>query len=252
MNDYTSIADLYDLYVTDTRDHSFWTSLAAVAAGPILELTAGTGRATTALRAGTTERVVALDRSHAMLLRLVKRFKGQTRVPSPACGDLVLLPFASGTFDLVVIPFNSWSELIEESERTDALRELRRVLAPSGRGVVTLHNPSRRRETLDGAVRKLGPFEWRSRRLEIFVSGSVSTSGVAVSQQVYQLLDSADHVVEERRLELQFVLPDVAELTVVAHASDLEVEVIYGDYDLSPYDPVSSPYILALLRPPTE
>jgi SAM-dependent methyltransferase len=252
MNDYTSIADLYDAHVTDTRDHSFWSSLAAVSAGPIVELTAGTGRATTALHAGTTERVVALDCSHAMLSRLVKRFEGQTRVPLPVCGDLVSLPLASSAFDLVVIPFNSWSELIEESERTEALSEMRRVLAPSGRGVVTLHNPSRRRETLDGAVRRLGPFEWRSRRLEILVSGSISTSGVAVSEQVYQLLDSADQVVEERRLELQFVLPDVAQLTVVAHASDLEVEVIYGDYDRSPYDPVSSPYILALLRAPTE
>jgi hypothetical protein len=34
MNDYTSIADLYDLYVTDTRDHAFWTRRAEEAPGP--------------------------------------------------------------------------------------------------------------------------------------------------------------------------------------------------------------------------
>jgi hypothetical protein len=31
MNDYTSIADLDDLYVTDTRDHAFWTRYAQAA-----------------------------------------------------------------------------------------------------------------------------------------------------------------------------------------------------------------------------
>jgi hypothetical protein len=53
MNECTSVADLYDLYVTDTRDHPFWTRRAGEAPGPILELTAGTGRATVALQAET-------------------------------------------------------------------------------------------------------------------------------------------------------------------------------------------------------
>jgi len=60
MNDYTSIADLYDSYVTDTRDHAFWSRRAAEATGPILELTAGTGRATVALRRASG-RLVAPD-----------------------------------------------------------------------------------------------------------------------------------------------------------------------------------------------
>ena len=34
MNDYTPIADLYDLYGTDTRDHAFWTRRAREASGP--------------------------------------------------------------------------------------------------------------------------------------------------------------------------------------------------------------------------
>jgi hypothetical protein len=37
MNDYTSIADLYDLYVTDTRDHALWTRRVEEAPGAILE-----------------------------------------------------------------------------------------------------------------------------------------------------------------------------------------------------------------------
>jgi SAM-dependent methyltransferase len=247
MNDYTSIADLYDLYVADTRDYPFWTSLAAEADGPILELTAGTGRATAALRTGTDENIVALDRSRAMLQRLVSRFKDFQHVVWPVCGDLISLPFTGGIFDLVIIPFNSLSELVEESERIQSLREMWRVLAPSGRGVVTLHNPTHRRQTLDGIARKLGPFEAGTGRLEILVRGSFLPSGVAVSEQVYRLMDSDERVLEERNLALQFVLPDAETLTAHALESGLEVVSIYGDYNRTPFDPVKSPFIIATL-----
>jgi hypothetical protein len=48
MNDYTSVADLYDSYVTDIRDHAFWSRRAAEATAPILELIAVFGRASQA------------------------------------------------------------------------------------------------------------------------------------------------------------------------------------------------------------
>lgn len=248
MNDYSSIADLYDLYVTDTSDHPFWSRWAAQATGPILELTAGTGRATVALRRAAACPVVALDLSPAMLERLVARFRCGSLAVRAVAGDLTALPFVPERFGLVVIPFNSLGEVLEAHRRAAALRELRRVLEPSGRAIVTLHNPTWRRRTLDGSVQRLGPFHAGDTRLEVLVRGRLIGANLAESEQTYRVLDAADRVVEERRLSLRFVLPDAVSLTGMAESAGLEVHALFGDYDESPYVPAGSPFILAVFR----
>ena len=248
MNDYTSVADLYDSYVTDTRDHAFWTRWAARAEGPILELTAGTGRATVALLQAGSQPVVALDLAHPMLVRLVARFRQGQRRAWAVGGDITRLPFPSGQFGLVVVPFNSFGELVETRERAAALAEMRRVLAPTGRAVVTLHDPVQRQRSLDGEVRRLGPFSAGDCRLEVLVRGRLVTADVAESAQTYRVLDARNHVLDERRLVLRFVLSDATTLGGMARESGLEVQALFGDYDESPYTPGASPFILAVLR----
>jgi SAM-dependent methyltransferase len=248
MNDYADIADLYDSYVTDTRDHAFWSRSAGCAAGPILELTAGTGRATVALLSGSRQRVVALDLAPAMLRRLVARCRDVPRPVHPVAGDMTRLPFASAQFALVAVPFNSLGELVETPARAAALREMRRVLAPTGRAIVTLHDPARRRETLDGELRRLGPFPEGDRRLEVLVRGRLVGADLAESEQTYRVLGAGDQVVEERRITLRFVLPDAACLVAMAGDAGLEARELFGDYDESPYVPGQSPFMLAVLR----
>ncbi len=248
MNDYSNIADLYDLYVTDTSDYPFWSRWAAQARGPILELTAGTGRATAALRAATAHPIVALDLAPAMLARLVARFGCGSPAVRAIAGDLTALPFAGDRFDLVAIPFNSFGEVIEAHRRAAALRELRRVLAPSGRAIVTVHNPARRRRTLDGSVHRLGPFDAGQTRLEVLVRGRLLRSDLAESEQTYRVLDAADRVLEERRASLRFVLTDAVSLAGMAEVAGLEVAALFGDFDESPYAPAKSPFIVAVLR----
>ncbi len=248
LNDYTRIADLYDLYVSDTRDHAFWTRHAARAAGPILELTAGTGRATVALQAGATRPVVALDLAPAMLARLTARVARGLQPVRVVAGDATRLPFAPARFALVVVPFNSLGELTEREDRVRALQEVRRVLAPAGRAIVTLHDPVQRRRTLDDAVRVLGPFPSGDRRLEVLVRGRWATPPVAESQQTCRLLDAHDRVLEERRLTLRFVLPDAASFAAEAGHAGLRAQTVYGDYDESPYVPGESPFMIAVMR----
>jgi hypothetical protein len=82
----------------------------------------------------------------------------------------------------VVIPFNSLGKVTEAAQQRVALRELRRVLLPAGRAVVTLHNPSRRRLRLDGDARTLGPFAAADRRLEVQVRGRLLGPELAASE----------------------------------------------------------------------
>jgi len=247
MNDYTSVADLYDSYVTDTRDHAFWSRRAADATAPILEVTAGTGRATVALLRGSRQPVIALDLAPAMLQRLRARVRGEARPACVVAGDATRLPFACDMFGLVAIPFNSLGELVGDAERAAALREVRRVLALGGRAVVTLHDPARRRQTLDGQARRLGPFPAGDRRLEVIVRGRPVGSDLAESEQMYRVLGRAGEVLEQRQLTLRFALPDAPSMLNAARRAGLVEEALFGDYDESPYEPGRSPFILAVL-----
>jgi SAM-dependent methyltransferase len=247
MNDYSSIADLYDLYVSETGDLAFWSRCAAEASGPILELAAGTGRATAALRAASGRPLVALDLAPAMLRRLVTRCAAGAPAVAAVGGDAALLPFRAGQFGLVVMPFHALGEVLEVEQRLAVMREMRRVLAPGGKAVVTLHNPPCRRRTLDGELHRLGPFAVGDRRLEVLVRGRLLSEDVAVSEQTYRMLDPASRVVEERCLTLRFALPDAASVVNLAEAAGLAVEALYGDYDRSPYAADSSRFILAVM-----
>ncbi|NIR40656.1 MAG: class I SAM-dependent methyltransferase, partial [Actinobacteria bacterium] len=54
-NDYDTVADLYDAFVQIDFDLEFFRRLARGCGGPLLELMAGTGRATRALHDGCPE-----------------------------------------------------------------------------------------------------------------------------------------------------------------------------------------------------
>ena len=183
----------------------------------------------------------------AMLQRLKARFRHAAGRVWAVTGDVTHLPFSPERFGLVVVPFNSLGELIETPERAACLRELHRVLAHEGRAVVTLHDPSQRRQTLDGTVRQLGPFQVGDRRLEVLVRGRSITSDLAESEQTYRVIGVGDQVLEERRVTLRFVLPDAVSLLGMATEAGLELRALFGDYDESPYVPGSSPFILAVL-----
>jgi SAM-dependent methyltransferase len=252
MNDYSSIADLYDSYVTDTADHGFWSRCAVEARGPILELAAGTGRATVALGAASGRKLLTLDRAPRMLQRLLTRFRDRPGAVLAVAGDMAILPFPAERFGLVVIPFNALGEVVEVPKRAAVLRELARVLAPDGRAVVTLHNPACRRQTLDAELHRLGPFPLGDRRLEVLVRGRLLQADLAESEQTYRVLDRTDQVLEERRVTLRFALPDAASLITMATEAGLTVQALYGDYDQTPYVAESSPFILAVMgRAPT-
>jgi ubiquinone/menaquinone biosynthesis methyltransferases len=91
----------------------------------VLDAACGTGDLALAdLRAGAA-RVVGVDFSEQMLERAARKSSAIEWVQ----GDLCKLPFADGSFQAVTIGFG----LRNVADKEDALRELRRVLAPGGR-----------------------------------------------------------------------------------------------------------------------
>jgi demethylmenaquinone methyltransferase/2-methoxy-6-polyprenyl-1,4-benzoquinol methylase len=104
----------------------------------ILDLCAGTGDMSVALRAagGDRPQIYALDFSHQMLQHGLKKFK--PRGIQPIESDALHLPFADESMDLVVSAFGFRNLANYEA----GLREIHRVLRPAGEvGILDFSEP---------------------------------------------------------------------------------------------------------------
>jgi len=97
----------------------------------VLELAAGTGRATRALVAAGIP-VLPLDVGLPMLRILAGRPGLRDRV-TPVCGDMSRLPFRTGSMAAAVSAYNSLACLLERPLLDRMLADLHRVLRPGGR-----------------------------------------------------------------------------------------------------------------------
>jgi SAM-dependent methyltransferase len=128
---YRSIADFYDLELADRGDERLWRRLGRAAAGRrVLELGAGSGRATALLAGGGAALVLALDLSPDMLARAGARLAGFGNVRLVR-GDMRAPPLR-GAFDLIVAANDPFSHLVESADRQRALTAAAGLLAPGG------------------------------------------------------------------------------------------------------------------------
>ena len=114
------------------RDLAFWRQLATRTGGRVLELGSGTGRLTVPLhRHGIP--VVGVDRTVEMLQRVGPRARrSRTTRPPLARGDVTRLPFADGSFRLVMAPYGLLQSLLSDVALGRTIREAWRVLEPVG------------------------------------------------------------------------------------------------------------------------
>jgi len=156
---FDAVAERYDLLndVLSAGQDRRWRSIVArlVAArhgDTILDIAAGTG---TSSRAFTTSgaRCVACDFSEGMLRvgasRAASRDDAGSGTVRFVAGDALVLPFASGTFDVVTISFG----LRNVADADAALAEMLRVTKPGGRLVICEFSHLHGR-LLDGAYQR--------------------------------------------------------------------------------------------------
>ncbi|MEF8871723.1 MAG: class I SAM-dependent methyltransferase [Haloarculaceae archaeon] len=101
----------------------------------ILDIGCGAGRVTSALAARGYD-VTGVDISQPLLMQANSEHPDIEFVSS----DVSDLPFDSDSYKYVIFAFNGLDYLSPMSRRREALREIRRVLSPSGTFVFSSHN----------------------------------------------------------------------------------------------------------------
>jgi len=145
-DEYAFIADLYDHVVPyrNRPDLAFYTEAAKQSKGPVLEVGCGTGRVLIpTARAGIE--IVGLDLSRHMLSVCRQRLANEsTEVQSRArLVEADMRDFnLEQTFPLITIPFRAFQHLLTIEDQLACLHTIRRHLAPEGRLILDLFNPS--------------------------------------------------------------------------------------------------------------
>lgn len=145
-SEYGFTAEFYD-HVTPYReraDATFYVEMAQAAGGPVLEVGCGTGRVLIpTARAGVE--ITGLDLSPSMLA-VCRRNLAQESAETQARVRLVegdMRDFDLGQqFALITIPFRPFQHLETTEDQIKCLATIRRHLAPGGRLVLDLFNPS--------------------------------------------------------------------------------------------------------------
>lgn len=240
--DYAHIADLYDTYVNTTLDIPYWLILADQHQTEILELMCGTGRITLPLLQ-TGHTITVLDESVELLALLRQKLTINGLAATVQQANVVQFDLGR-TFDLIILPFNSFAELQTPSEQLKALQTIRRHLSIGGLFVCTLHNPPIRLQTVDGQLRIVASYPQTDGELVFSMHQSYDEKHQRVHVlQFYE--EYARGILQQKRLQkMAFSIIYRSEFAQMASDAGFAVVELFGDYQGGAYQEERSPFMI--------
>jgi SAM-dependent methyltransferase len=260
-DEYAAFYDWENARTVGRRDVAFWRGLAARARGRVLELGCGTGRVLVPI-ARDGVRIVGVDRSAPMLDRaqakLARPGRARSRLraraehassTSPAAlvrGDIRDLPWAGGSFGLVMAPYGILQSLVREHDLRRTLAAVHRVLRPGGLfGIDLVPDVPRwseyeRRLTLRGTGPRGLPIQLvetvrqdPKRRLTTFDQEFIEGRGRARTS---------------RRFSLSFRTVGLPALRRRLEKAGFRVDAVLGDYDGAAWDDRADTWVVLARR----
>ena len=240
---YSKVAELYDYYATATFDVSFFLQEAAATLGAVLELMSGTGRVSVPLAKAGIRRT-CVDASPEMLAILKRKMDNQGLVAKLVEMDVTKLALGR-RFDLVLIPFHSFSELQSRNDQIATLKAIHSHLTEHGRFICTLHNPALRVASEDGRLRLVSEAELNDGRTLLLwsVARFNPVEGVVEGKQIYEFYSNGD-LVSKSMLNIRFAVITQTDFEQMAQEAGFRVRAMYGNYDRTPFQSETSPYMI--------
>lgn len=244
---YARIADLYDSFVKTEFDIPFFIQEAKKASSDVLELMAGTGRVTIPLlQAGIT--LTCVDYSAEMLAHLQEKLVQHNLSADVRQMDIRHLSLDK-QYHQIIIPFQAFPELTAEDDQLLALQQIHKHLRDDGTFICTLHNPVLRLKSADGQLHLAGRFTHEQNQLFVWLLQKHNPANNVV--EVLEFFESydVDGVMRTKHYsELQFHILEKATFEQLYERAGFACEALYGDYQYTPFDEQTSPFMIWLLK----
>jgi SAM-dependent methyltransferase len=234
---YHRILPFFEAELRGRGDEDFWVRMAAEPSGcRVLELGAGTGRATVLL-AKKAARVVASELSPEMIARARRKLRGLPHVRL-LVADMRELSLRE-KFDLIAAVDDPFVHLTADEDRDRAFAVVAEHLAPSGRFVLdAAWFPPEDRESL---IKERTAGDGHLRVREVWRCDP--DTRLCTARFEYR---------QDGELAAEASFPgrlwSVEELENRARAAGLQVSRLWGDYDLRAWERASSPRLIAEMK----
>jgi SAM-dependent methyltransferase len=250
INNYDSIADLYDIYVPATFDIDFFINETKKTSGEVMELMSGSGRVSIPLiEAGV--KLTCVDISTKLNAIFKEKLEQKGLHADIYQMDVCELDIPK-KFAMVIIPFHSFAHIISPDEQRKALSRIHQHLLPGGTFICTLRNPTVRRLDIDGQLslvdayplaEKQGKLLWWM--LEEF---DPDDDQVVNAYEIFEEYDTEGSMIAKRLMELHFRLTTKDEFEQLLKDAGFLIMALYGDYAYHEFDPHSSPSLVWVLQ----
>ena len=180
--------------------------------------------------------LACVDYSEEMLNVLRKKAAGLNINPEIECQDVCNLNLKD-KYKLIIIPFNSFSEITGSARQELALENICKHLDDGGTFVCTLYNPEYRLKTADGLLRVLGSFRIDENKslviyyYNVYNEKTKNITGI----QFYEIYDKDNKLIEKRCLDICFSLIGKEDFIEMASKAGFKIKEIFGDYNFSPF-----------------
>ena len=245
--DYSQVAHWYDTYVKTDLDVAFFVQEAQYC-DRVLELTSGTGRLSIPLlEAGVS--LTCVDNSPEMLAILRQKLAAKGLSANVYEMDMCELTLTE-KFDLIIIPFNSFSEILRFDKQHQALTGIWNCLTDTGRFICTLHNPPIRLKSVNGQLMLRGKYSLPNE--ETLFLWSVEEcdryNSLVKGTQFWEVYDRNGVMQRKSFLDIQFYLHQQSEFQKLAESQGFHLVNLYGDYAYSEFQKETSPFMIWVLR----
>ena len=241
--DYSRVAHFYDAYVNTDFDVSFFLN-EAKEAPRVLELMSGTGRLSIPLIESGVQ-LTCVDNSPDMLALLRKKLvdkKLSACVHEMDVCDLAL----KGPFDLIIIAFHAFAEILGRDDQRKALAGIQRLLITGGRFICTLHNPPVRLKSVNGKLSQRGKYLLPDQGT-LFLSAIQhydAANQVVNGTQFYEAYDAFGEMESKSFADIQFYLHQKDEFEELVKSEGFSILDLYGDYSHSQFGKDKSPFMI--------
>lgn len=251
MTSLPSLPELLDLDFGEfDADLSFYEELARRGDGTALDLGSGTGRVAIPLARAGIE-VHCIEHDEAMIAHMASKAGDELHARlQVSCGDMRRFDLGR-EFDLVFAAYGTLHHLLTQDDQLSCLRSVRRHLSAEGifacdltPMLAALWDPAETAPLLHDWTRPLPRTGETVTKLR-----SVLPDGAEELQHETHIYDcsSPDGTVRRVTKEVDLRFTSRYEMEALLRLAGLELEAMYGDYDLTPYNDASE-YMITVAR----